>query len=337
MTYWKEKMKLNLEEVKPLVEIALREDIGSGDITTWATVPAGAKTGGRIVAKERGVLAGLEIAELVFKMVKKKEKIQFRTKVKDGDKVKKGQVVAEISGPVRSILMAERTALNFLQRLSGVATFTAKFVDRVRPYRVKIMDTRKTTPGWRALEKYAVRLGGGSNHRQGLYDGVLIKDNHIKITPSPSPLPSGERIKVREKRKFLHNRVMSEKKKRETAIGELIGLVRKKVPPGMKIEVEASNLRETREAVQAGADIIMLDNMNREQMKKAVKIVHTATSDQRPLLEASGGVNLDTVKEIARMGVDMISVGALTHSAKGLDMSLELDPLTLSSPLRGED
>ena len=306
-------MKLNLDEAKRLVRLALREDVGSGDITTQATVPAGIKAKGKIVAKERGVMAGLEIAELVFKMVKRGEGVQFRARVKEGDKVKRGQVVAEIFGSARSILMAERTALNFLQRLSSIATLTAEFVSEISPCRAKIRDTRKTTPGWRTLEKYAVRVGGGYNHRRGLDDGVLIKDNHIMVrSDSLAQASTGELG------------VVSEKKKRETAIiEELVRLARKKASQGTKIEVEVKSLREVREAVQAGADIIMLDNMTVEQMKKAVKIVHM-TIDRRPLLEASGGINLRNVKKIARTGVDMISVGALTHSAKGLDMSLEI-------------
>ena len=312
-------MKLNLDEAKRLVRLALKEDIGDGDITTKVTVPTGIKAKGRIVAKERGIIAGLEIAGLVFKIVERREKIQFRARVKDGDKVKKGQVVAEVSGPARSILMAERTALNFLQRLSGIATFTAKFVDQVRPYRVKIKDTRKTTPGWRTLEKYAVRVGGGYNHRRRLDDGVLIKDNHIKITPTLTlpHYPKGHKQGGGD---------VGEGAKRKgeiPVIEELIKLARKKVSPRMKIEIEVKNLREAKEAVQAGADIIMLDNMTVEQMRKAVKIVRM-TIDHRPLVEASGRINLYNVKEIARTGVDMISVGALTHSAKGLDMSLEI-------------
>jgi len=318
-------MKLNLEEVKPLVELALREDIGPGDITTKITVPAGIKTKGRIIAKEKGIIAGLEVAKLVFKTAESKmlrrtslpvrertqtgplkgqSKIRFRTKVKDGDKVKKGQIVAEISGPAGSVLIAERTALNFLQRLSGIATFTAEFVNRIKPYRVKIMDTRKTTPGWRALEKYAVRVGGGYNHRKGLYDGVLIKDNHIQVN----------------------------KRSSAQVIGEMVGLARKKAPQGMKIEVEVRNLSELKIAVQAEADIIMLDNMSIGQMKKAVQIVHTAALNHQPLLEASGGVTLGNVREIAKTGVNTISVGALTHSAKGLDMSLKFTSTT-SAPV----
>lgn len=311
-------MKLNLDEVKPLVKLALAEDVGSGDITTKATVPAGVKAKGRIVAKEKGVISGLEVAELVFKMlesriprrtstVKSQTHVRFRTKVKDGDKVEKGQVVAEVAGPAGIILTAERTALNFLQRLSGIATFTAEFVERVKPYKVKIMDTRKTTPGWRVLEKYAVSSGGGCNHRAGLYDGVLIKDNHIQINKcSGAP-------------------VLRLKKKREIpVIGEIIELARKKVSRGMRVEIEVKNFRELKEAVRARADIIMLDNMNIKQMKKAVETVHTLITGRSPLLEASGGVNLDNVKKIAKTGVDMISIGALTHSAKGLDINMEI-------------
>ncbi len=310
-------MNLKLDSIKPLVEMALTEDIGVGDITTESTIPAGVMAKGVIIAREEGIIAGLKIAQLVFKMVegetKKQRRTQFRAKVRDGDKAKKGAVIAEVAGRVRSILMGERTALNFLQRLSGIATLTSKFVAAVRPYKVQIMDTRKTTPGWRALEKYAVGIGGGYNHRMGLYDGVLVKDNHIRL-------------------------------RRSITIRRLVETVRKRLPPKMKIEVETGNLMEVSQAAQAGADIIMLDNMTIGQMKKAVKIVHglpriasqrgrqsTAyrfyrplTIDRRPLLEASGGISLDNVKEVARTGVNVISVGALTHSAKALDISLEI-------------
>ena len=341
--------------IKPLVEMALAEDIGSGDITTEAVIPARARAGGVIVAGEEGIIAGLGVAELVFKIVKERGKVRFKAKVKDGGRVKKGQVVAEISGSAGSILMAERTALNFLQRLSGIATFTAEFVGKVQPSPAKIMDTRKTTPGWRALEKYAVRMGGGCNHRRGLYDGVLIKDNHIKvmgyelranITPTltlpPPCLRATHRQAVCARRTGRHqgggDREGGAKRRQGIfVIGEVIKLVRGKVPRGTRVEIEVKNLREVREAVQAGADIIMLDNMNIAEMKKAVKIVHASSLVPPPLLEASGGVGLHNVKEIARTGVDIISVGALTHSAKGLDMSLKLDPFTPPSPLGGED
>ncbi|MCD5390512.1 carboxylating nicotinate-nucleotide diphosphorylase [candidate division NPL-UPA2 bacterium] len=326
-------MILKLDSIRPLVEMALTEDIGSGDITTEATIHARARAKGVIIAREEGIVAGLGVAELVFKMAEGERQRQrgvvFRAKVRDGDRVKKGKVLAEVTGAARNILMRERTALNFLQRLSGIATLTAKFVAAVRPYKVKIMDTRKTTPGWRVLEKYAVRMGGGYNHRMGLYDGVLVKDNHILLR-----LGDG---KQRGKR-------LVGEKQGATTIRRLLETVRKRVPPQMKIEVEAGNLREVRWAARSRADIIMLDNMNLAQMKKAVKIVHSppriasqggrqsivhgfyqpSTIDHRPLLEASGGVNLDNVRKIARTGVDMISVGALTHSAKALDISLEI-------------
>ncbi len=326
-------MKLELDSIRPLVEMALTEDIGSGDITTEAAIPARARAKGAIVAKERGIVAGLGVAELVFKMVEggseRQRGVAFRAKVRDGDRVRKGRVIAEVTGGARSILMGERTAINFLQHLSGIATLTAKFVAKVRPYQVQIMDTRKTTPGWRVLEKYAVRMGGGYNHRMGLYDGVLVKDNHIHLRPGDGK-QGGKRL-VGEKQGAI-------------TIRRLVETVRKRVPPQMKIEVEARNLREVREATQSGADIIMLDNMNLAQMKKAVKIIYSppriasqrgrqsivpgfyllSTIDHRPLLEASGGVKLENVRKIARTGVDIISVGALTHSAKALDISLEI-------------
>ncbi|MBU4481691.1 carboxylating nicotinate-nucleotide diphosphorylase [Patescibacteria group bacterium] len=271
---------MNWEKIKSLIKLALEEDIGPGDITANATIPKSLEAKAFILAKEEGLICGLEVARAVFKTVD--SKIIFKKLVEDGEKVRAGKKIAEIYGNARKILMAERTALNFLQRLSGIATLTAKFVKRVKPYKSKILDTRKTTPGLRILEKYAVRVGGGKNHRFGLWDGILIKGNHI----------------------------------------DLVGLreaVKKAKKPGKKVEVEARNLKEVKEALEAGADIIMLENMDLKTIKEGVKLI-----GKKALIEASGGVNLDNVREIAKTGVDWISIGRLTHSVKSLDMSLRI-------------
>lgn len=266
--------------IKNLIKLALKEDIGSGDITTQATVPENLKAKAIIFAKEEGIICGLEVAKMVFKMLE--PKIIFKKLVKDGDKVIFGEKIAEISGKAGKILTAERTALNFLQRLSGIATLTAKFVKRTKPYKAKILDTRKTTPGLRILEKYAVRVGGGKNHRFGLWDGILIKGNHIDLVG------------------------LKESAKRTKKLGK-------------KVEVEARNLKEVKEALEAGADIIMLENMDLKTIKKGVELI-----GKKALIEVSGGVNLANVREIAKTGVDWISIGRLTHSVKSLDMSLRI-------------
>ncbi|MBA7642135.1 putative nicotinate-nucleotide pyrophosphorylase [carboxylating] [subsurface metagenome] len=281
---------LNLKKVRPIVRMALEEDVGKGDITTNLIIPKGRKARGAIWVKEKGIIAGLPVMGLTLKTVNKK--VEFKAKVKEGERVKKGQAIAEVIGNARSILTAERTALNFLQKLSGIATLTNQFVERVKPCKVKIFDTRKTTPGLRYLEKYAVRCGGGCNHRMGLYDQVLIKDNHLRVT--------GYGLRVTD--------------------------LREKIPKGMKIEVEAKNLREVREALKARVDIIMLDNMSIERMKKAIELCRLSSVVRRPslVIEASGGITLENVRKIAKTGVDRISIGALTHSAKALDISLDI-------------
>ncbi len=286
-------MKLDLEKVRPIVRMALEEDVGKGDITTLLTVPKGRKVKGIIRAKERGVIAGLPVAELVF------QRVAFKARVKEGEKAKKGQVIAEVTGDARSILTAERTALNFLQRLSGIANLTNRFVEKVKPCKIKIFDTRKTTPGLRYLEKYAVRCGGGYNHRMGLWEMVLIKDNHLKMQNAKCKMQN---------------------------LKETVKKIREKIPKGMKIEVEAKNLREVKEALRAGVDIIMLDNMNLKSIKKAMKLVYGLrfTVYGKPTIEASGGITLENVRRIAETGVDRISIGALTHSAKALDISLDI-------------
>ena len=272
-----------LEAAEPLIRLALREDIGSGDVTTEATVPSGARGRGEIIAKARGIVCGLPVAAAAFRAVD--EEISLIPRVRDGEPVQPGDVVAEVEGPLRGILAAERTALNFLSRLSGIATLTARFVEAVAPYRAVILDTRKTTPGWRVLEKYAVRCGGGRNHRMGLYDMVLIKDNHVKACGS-----------------------IAEAVRRVRAAGVTV-----------PIEVEVQSLAELKETLELGVDRVLLDNFSVEEIAEAVRI----TAGRVPL-EASGGVTLENAAVIAATGVDYISVGALTHSAPALDLSLEL-------------
>ena len=275
---------LNLRSLDPLIELAFEEDIGIGDITTDATVPPTQKGVGTFLAKSEGIVAGLPVAERVFE--KLDPTLTFRTLVNDGDAVDVSTPIAEVQGGAKSILIGERTALNFLQRLSGIATLTAQFVEAVADYDTKIVDTRKTAAGWRAVQKYAVRVGGAQNHRFGLYDGVLIKDNHI------------------------------------VAAGGIINAVqraRQVVPHTAKIEVEVETVEQVDEALEAGADILLLDNMPPGIMQRIVQEV-----GDRAVTEASGGITLDKIKIVAATGVDLISVGALTHSAMPMDISLTL-------------
>jgi nicotinate-nucleotide pyrophosphorylase (carboxylating) len=271
-----------------LIDLALREDIGGGDITSLATVPADVQAQGTLLAKAPGVISGLEVAGEVFQRVD--PAMTFTPLVQDGQQVAAMTPIATVAGPARSLLAGERVALNLLQRLSGVATVTARYVDAVRGTRARIVDTRKTTPGLRALEKAAVRHGGGHNHRFGLTDGVLIKDNHLAAVGGPR------------------------------RVARAIGLAREAAPHTLRVEVEVTTLQELAEALEAGADIVLLDNMDTETMREAV-----AMTNGRALLEASGGVTLNTVASIAATGVDLISVGALTHSAPALDISLDFD------------
>ena len=275
---------LNFRSVDLLIELALTEDLGIGDITTESTILEGQTAIGKIVVESDGVIAGLPIAERVFKQVD--PSLQFRASVTDGQSVKGVTSIATVAGRVGAILTAERVALNFLQRLSGTATLTSQFVAAVAEYNVKILDTRKTTAGWRAIQKYAVRLGGGHNHRFGLYDGVLIKDNHI--------LASG-------------------------GVCQAIQRARSAVPHTAKIEVEVETLNQVNQAIEAKADILLLDNMPVDLMKDAV-----AKIAGKAITEASGGITLDQVETIATTGVDLISIVALTHSAMPLDISLDL-------------
>lgn len=273
-------------QVLEIISRALAEDIGSGDITSEWTIPADLRLRGDLLVKQVGVIAGLEVAALVFATVD--PAIQFTPLANDGDRVTRGTVVARVSGPARSILTAERTALNFLQRMSGIATDTRRFVDAVSGTRAVILDTRKTCPGLRLLDKWAVRLGGAQNHRTGLYDMVLIKDNHITAAGG---------------------------------ITQAVKRVRERIPRGILVEVEVQTLAELDEALALGVDRIMLDNMNLDDIREAVR-----RAQGRVKLEVSGGVSLSTVTKIAATGVDYISVGALTHSPQALDISLELYP-----------
>ena len=275
---------LNNTTLDALLDLALSEDIGIGDITTEATIPPSQNAIGILTAKGEGVVAGLPVAEKTFARVD--SSLDFRSIVKEGDAVSVGTSIAEVEGSAKSILIGERTALNFLQRLSGVATLTSLFVDAVRDYDVKIVDTRKTTPGLRALQKYAVRVGDGNNHRYGLYDGILIKDNHI--------IAAGG----------IHNAV---KRTKSTA------------PHTSKIEVEVETLEQVQEALDAKADILLLDNMSIEMMQTVVKFI-----GNRAITEASGGITLERVQAVASTGVNLISIGALTHSAMPMDISLNL-------------
>jgi nicotinate-nucleotide pyrophosphorylase (carboxylating) len=281
-----------LAAAQPLIELAIAEDIGPGDATSEAVLPAGLTLHGRIIAKGTGVIAGLPVAEQVFSRVD--PMLRFVPHVRDGASVAPGDVVAEVAGPGRGMLAAERIALNFLQRLSGIATLTRAFIDAVASTRATILDTRKTHPGYRVLEKYAVRMGSGQNHRMGLNDMLLVKDNHIE------------------------------------AAGSLTAAVeRARAPhPNLPIEVEVKNLDELREALALDVDRIMLDNMDLDRMREAVQL----TGGRVPL-EASGGVSLERVAAIAATGVDYISVGALTHSAPVLDLSMLVsNPTTTEQP-----
>lgn len=268
-----------------LIDLALEEDIGTGDVTTEHLVAPDAVARGTIVAKEELVLAGLEAARRVFQRLD--SRVDFDARLADGSLAAPGAVVVSLNGNLAALLMAERTALNFLQRLSGIATHVHAFVNALHDQTVRLVDTRKTTPGWRALEKYAVRMGGGANHRMGLFDGVLIKDNHIAAC-------GGIRAAVER--------------------------IRRQVSHLSKVEVETSTLDEVREALAAGADVIMLDNMDLERIKAAVSLI-----GGRAMVEVSGGIKCADLAALAKTGVDLISVGALTHSARAVDLSMRIE------------
>jgi nicotinate-nucleotide pyrophosphorylase (carboxylating) len=280
---------LGANEIQQTVRLALSEDIGSGDVTAAAIVPEHATATALMHAREPLVIAGLPLAEAAFRELS--EKVQITHSMRDGERADSGGVLLKISGPARALLSAERVALNFLQRLSGVATLAAQFVQAVKGTRATILDTRKTTPGWRRLEKYAVTCGGGKNHRLGLFDMVLIKDNHLAALQNERP----------------------------NAIAAAVQRARAKFPK-LKVEVEADTLDQVEQALAAGADMVLLDNMSLDQLRTAVEKCRG-----RAKTEASGGVNLTTVRAIAETGVDFISVGALTHSARAVDIGLDFD------------
>ena len=281
---------LTTDEIRLAVQAALAEDIGSGDATTLATVPAEATARAAMVAREPLTVAGLAFAETAFRELS--PQVQIQRRIQDGERARLGAVLLHVSGPAQAILSAERVALNFVQRLSGVATLTAQFVEAIRGTRAMILDTRKTTPGWRRFEKYAVTCGGGHNHRIGLFDLILIKDNHLAALRDEKP----------------------------NAIAAAVQRARARYPE-LKVEVEADTLEQAGQAVAAGADIILLDNMSPALLRSAVELVAG-----RAKTEASGGVSLGNVRAIAETGVDCISAGAITHSARAVDIALDFEP-----------
>jgi nicotinate-nucleotide pyrophosphorylase (carboxylating) len=278
-------------QLNTLIDLALEEDTGGGDITSESLIPETLKAKSTMVAKAAGVLAGIDLAKLVF--VKVDENLKFKTIIKDGTLLKQGDVIATVTGNARSILKAERLALNFVQKLSGIASQTHQYVDLIKDLPVDILDTRKTTPGMRLLEKYAVSMGGGRNHRFNLSDGMLIKDNHLATLRAHG-----------------------------LTLKEIVGQAQMHAPEGIRVEVEVTNLKEVKEAVEAGADIIMFDNMSTAQMRSAVKLV-----PEDIYTEASGGITIKNLRAVAETGVNFISIGALTHSSKALDISLEFEPI----------
>ena len=296
------------EKIDTLIQLAIQEDIGDGDITTESLIPDSLIVEGVFIAKGSGVIAGLPVVEYFFSKLDKG--VSLKQNVRDGTFVKKRETIASIKGSAKTLLSGERIALNFLQRLSGIATMTAQFVERIKPLKTHIMDTRKTIPGWRYLEKYAVAVGGGVNHRMGLYDQVLVKDNHLdilKVETGLKPVSTFSHISIIEK---------------------AVSALRQKIKKGILVEVETRTLEEVADALKAEVDIILFDNMNIAQLKEAVETVKNWKSSKgkrKPLTEASGNITLENVRLVAQTGVDRISAGAITHSAKALDISLEIN------------
>jgi nicotinate-nucleotide pyrophosphorylase (carboxylating) len=279
---------MNEHEIKAawtLIELALKEDVGDGDITTDNIIPAESRRKAKMIAKANGVVAGLPVAELVFKSLD--PEMNWNVISPEGTRVNKGDVLVEFEGTYRALLTGERTALNFLQRMSGIATMSAKYADEVKDFKTVILDTRKTLPGFRMLDKYAVKTGGASNHRIGLYDMAMIKDNHIEVAGG---------------------------------ITKAVNAVRSNIKKDVLIEVETTTLEQIQEAIDAGADIIMLDNMDLATMKKGVELI-----GGRAKIEASGNMTIERLREVAATGVDFISIGALTHSVNALDISQRLE------------
>ena len=274
----------NNNSIDKIIKNALKEDLPYGDATSEALISSDMRGKAEIISKEEGVVAGIEVAKRVFEMLD--GEVVFDTFFNDGQKILKGETIVKIEGKMRALLMGERTALNFLQRLSGIATNTSIICEMVKEYPVKVTDTRKTSPGLRLLEKFAVRKGGGWNHRFSLSDGVLIKDNHIKAAGG---------------------------------IKKAVSLVKERNPHTIKIEVETKTIEEVKEALDSGADIIMLDNMDIDTMKEAVKLIR-----KKVLVEVSGNISKENIVDIARLGIDIVSIGSLTHFIKSLDMSMNI-------------
>ncbi len=275
------------EDALRMIRIALAEDVRTGDVTSLWTIPENQTEHARLIAKEEGILAGLPVIDLVFAELGADVRVKLYKK--DGDKVSAGDLIAELDGTTRDLLTGERTLLNFIQQLSGVATVAHRFQEALKPGRTKVLDTRKTIPGFRTLQKYAVRVGGGSNHRMGLFDMVLVKDNHIAACGG---------------------------------VLEALAVVKKHNTQNLMVEMEVENLDELKKLLNKGVDVIMLDNMSNEQMAEALKIIRE--SGDKVLVEGSGNMTLERAREIANLGLDYISVGALTHSVKALDISMRI-------------
>jgi nicotinate-nucleotide pyrophosphorylase (carboxylating) len=275
------------EDALKMIRIALAEDVRTGDVTSLWTIPENQTEHARLIAKEEGILAGLPVISLVFAELGADVRVKLYKK--DGDKVSAGDLIAELDGTTRDLLTGERTLLNFIQQLSGVATVAHRFQEALKPGRTKVLDTRKTIPGFRTLQKYAVRVGGGSNHRMGLFDMVLVKDNHIAACGG---------------------------------VLEALAVVKKHNTQNLMVEMEVENLDELKKLLNKGVDVIMLDNMSNEQMAEALKIIRE--SGDKVLVEGSGNMTLERAREIANLGLDYISVGALTHSVKALDISMRI-------------
>ena len=294
-------MELDLNLVADLVRMAVQEDLGTGDATSEACVPDDASASGAFVLREAGVVAGLPVARKVYEEIS--AEVRFEDAAGDGDALEAGAVAARVSGPARAVLAGERTALNFLQRMSGIATLVRRCVLAVEGTGCLIQDTRKTVPGWRVLDKYAVRAGGGANHRMGLYGQILIKDNHLRLAALTAPAGADP-------------------------LRHAVELARRRAPQGMEIEVECDTPAQVEAALAAGADIVMLDNMTDEQMSQCAAKVRACRQRRgggRPVSEASGGLTHDRLAAVAATGVDRISLGALTHSVRALDIALDFD------------
>mgnify|MGYP003965193159 FL=1 len=295
------KTEFDFEKIKEIVQLAIKEDIGDGDITSKIFIPDGSKSEGVLVAKETGIVAGLPVAGYVLSQIDKE--LLLSVNIADGSRVEKGEVIARVKGLTLSLLSAERVMLNFLQKLSGIATATNKFAEKIKEYKTQILDTRKTTPGWRYLEKYAVKTGGGANHRMGLYDQILIKDNHLKIMES---------------------------EKENGDIGHLVKKAREQIADEVLIEVEVEDLCQIKDMMDAGVDIILFDNMVPSKINEAVEMVREwgnscdAGTGRAILTEASGNISIENVEEYAKAGVDRISIGMITHSARALDISFDI-------------